>query len=92
MIDELRRALVEAGVRVRQERLLREVGYHAHSGICRVGEQRVLLLDPDLEPDHQIELLLEALDGHDLSKLDLSEQARPLIAPIARRRHPEPEP
>jgi hypothetical protein len=81
LVDELERAAIEAGIRVRRERLLREVGYHARSGLCRVRDERLLLIDSDLEPDGQIELLLEALDGHDLERLPLSEDARRLIAP-----------
>lgn len=89
LVDELERAAVEAGIRVRRERLLREVGYHARSGMCRVGDERLLLIDSELEPDGQIELLLEALDGHDLEKLSLSDDARRMITP-ARATKPKP--
>jgi hypothetical protein len=58
---------------------MREVGYHPHSGLCRLRGEEILLIDWELAPDLQIELLVAALDGHDLGRVALSEDARRLL-------------
>jgi hypothetical protein len=42
---------------VRTEKLLREAGYRAHSGRCRIKGQEVILLDRDTPIGDQIEFL-----------------------------------
>jgi hypothetical protein len=60
-VEELRSAVEQSGVRVRRERLMREVGYHVRSGLVRLGDEEILLLDLDLALDAQEELLLDVL-------------------------------
>jgi hypothetical protein len=79
---ELRDAAESVGIRVREERLLREVGYHPHSGLCRLRGESILLIDYELSPDLQIELLVTALDGHDLGGVALSDDARRLLTTV----------
>jgi len=79
LIDELRVAAESIGIRVRRERLLREVGYHVRSGLCRLDDQEMLLVESDLAPDVQVDLLLGALTGRDLSGVSLSEEAQQLL-------------
>lgn len=79
LIGELRTAAEAIGIRVRRERLLREVGYHVRSGLCRLDDQEILLVESELAPDVQIELLLGALAGRDLSGVPLSEEALQLL-------------
>jgi len=79
LIDELRTAAESIGIRVRRERLLREVGYHVRSGLCRVDDQEILLVESELSPDVQVDLLLGALMGRDLSGIPLSDEALQLI-------------
>ena len=43
------------GVTVREERLVREVGYHVRSGACRLHGQDVLLLDSVASVSERIE-------------------------------------
>lgn len=76
LIEELRAAAEALGIRVRRERLLREVGYHVRSGFCRLDDQEMLLVDPDLPADVQVELLVGAIAGRDLSGIALSEIAQ----------------
>jgi hypothetical protein len=76
---ELRSAAETVGIRVREERLMREVGYHPHSGLCRLRGEEILLIDHELAPDLQIELLLSALEGYDLEQFALSDDARRLL-------------
>lgn len=75
LIEELRDAAEVIGIRVRRERLLREVGYHVRSGLCRLDDQEMLLLDPDLPAEVQVELLVGALADRDLSEIALSDLA-----------------
>ena len=79
LIDELRSAAEAIGIRVRRERLLREVGYHVRSGLCRLEDQEILLVESELAPDVQIDLLLGALSGRDLSGVPLSEEALEML-------------
>jgi len=37
---------------------MREVGYHPHSGLCRLRGEEILLIDWELAPDLQIELFI----------------------------------
>jgi hypothetical protein len=44
-------------IEVRTEKLLREAGYRAHSGRCRIKGQDVILIDRDVPIADQIEFL-----------------------------------
>lgn len=79
LIDELRTAAEAVGIRVRRERLLRDVGYQVKSGLCRLQEQEMLLLEQGLSADVQIDLLVNALSRRDLAGVPLSEEARDLL-------------
>lgn len=80
LIAELENAVEAIGIRVRRERLMREVGYHARSGLCRVGDEEILFLDHDLSPDDEIELLAVVLGDRDLSAVEMSPEALRLLA------------
>ena len=58
---------------------MREVGYHARSGFCRVNGEDVLFIDHNTSPDLQVELLLSAIEGRDLSDLEVSDDVSRLI-------------
>jgi len=60
-LQELIAAAKQKNIEVRAEKLLREVGYRAHSGRCRVMGQDVILLDRDAPLGDQIEFLASAL-------------------------------
>lgn len=87
LIAELENAVEAIGIRVRRERLMREVGYHARSGLCRVGGEEVLFLDHDLPPDDEIELLAVVLADRDLSAVEMSPEALRLIARVPQPAH-----
>ena len=80
LIAELENAVESIGIKVRRERLMREVGYHVRSGLCRVEGEEVLFLDHDLSPDDEIELLAVLLSERDLSAVEMSPEARRLLA------------
>ena len=48
-------------IEVRTEKLLREAGYRARSGRCRVKDQELIVIDRDASIAEQIEFLSEAL-------------------------------
>lgn len=52
----------ELDIEVRTEKLMREVGYHVHSGRCRVRGKEVLLLDRDAPLRDQVEFLAAELE------------------------------
>jgi hypothetical protein len=79
-----------AGVRVRQERLLREVGYHTQSGLVKLGGEEILLLDHELAPDLKIDLLVGVLASRDLSGIEVSDDARHALAAVAGRERQRP--
>jgi hypothetical protein len=47
----------ERNIEVRTEKLLREVGYRARSGRCRVNGQELILIDRDAPIGDQIDFL-----------------------------------
>ncbi len=79
LVEELARAAEQVGLEVRRERLLREVGYRARGGACRLREKDLIILDSAQPPAEQLEVLLEALRERDLEALYLSPAARRLL-------------
>jgi hypothetical protein len=79
ILEELKAAAERLGLRVREERLLREVGYRVRSGSCRVGEEQIIFLDRDLPVGAQIEILADELAQRSLDELYLSPAARALV-------------
>ena len=58
LCEELKELATRLGLRVREEILLREVGYRVRSGLCRVRGEDVLFLDRNLSPGERLEVLL----------------------------------
>jgi hypothetical protein len=79
LVDELAQAAERVGLQVRRERLLREVGYRARGGACRLREKDLVFIDSAQPPAEQLEVLLEALRTRDLESLYLSPAARRLL-------------
>ena len=84
-MEELKTAAEKLGLSVREERLLREVGYHVRSGSCRVREEQFVFLDRGLSVAAQIDVLVEELAGHPLDSIYLSPAARALMERAAAR-------
>jgi hypothetical protein len=76
MVEELKGAARALGFEVREEELLREVGYRARSGACRVGGTRVILLDRRASGDDRLDALCAALAAQDLEGVFLSPALR----------------
>jgi hypothetical protein len=81
LVDELSEAATRMGLEVRREKILREVGYRARGGACRFRERNLIILDREMAPAEQAEILAEALRGRDLEALYLSPAARRLVEP-----------
>jgi hypothetical protein len=79
LVDELSEAAKRLGLEVRREKILREVGYRARGGACRFRDRNLIILDREMAPAEQVEILAEVLRGHDLEALYLSPVARRLI-------------
>ena len=79
LLEELKAVALGLGIRVREERLLREVGYRVRSGACRLRESDLVLLDRGLPPSAQIEVLADALIGRAIDTVYLSPAARRLL-------------
>jgi len=83
LLEELKTAAVHLGYEVRQEKLLREVGYRVRSGSCRVRDAHIILLDRSLPPNAQIDILVDELAGQPLDDVYLSPAARRLLEQAA---------
>jgi hypothetical protein len=88
VLEELKSVAARLGFLVREEKLLREVGYHVRSGSCRVRDARVIILDRSLPAAAQIDVLVDELAGHSLDNIYLSPAARRLFERAAAGRIP----
>ena len=81
LVDELCEAAERVGLVVRREKILREIGYRARGGACRLREKNLLIIDRDMAPAEQLEVLADALRSRDLESLYLSPAARQVVQP-----------
>jgi hypothetical protein len=79
LLEELKMVATRLGFEVREEKMLREVGYRVRSGSCRVRETQVILLDRGLPVSAQIDILVDELAGRPLEDVYLSPAARRLL-------------
>jgi hypothetical protein len=79
LVDELAEVAKRLGLEVRREKILREVGYRARGGACRLREKDLIIIDREMAPAEQVEMLVEALRTRDLENLYLSPAARRLL-------------
>jgi hypothetical protein len=79
IFQELKELATRLGVEVREEKLLREVGYQVRSGACRVHEQDLVLIDRELPVANRLEVLLDVLSGRDLGDVYVSPELRRIL-------------
>ena len=60
-LQQLIGAAKQMNIEVRAEKLLREVGYRARSGRCRVKGHEIILLDRDAPMSEQVDFLATEL-------------------------------
>ncbi len=75
-LQELILSAKQLNIEVRTERLLREAGYRARSGSCRINGQEMILLDRDTRMAEQIEFL-----AGELAQRHLAPHARAATVP-----------
>jgi hypothetical protein len=61
LLQELIALAGRLNIEVRTEKLLREVGYRAHSGRCRLKGQDLIIIDRDTPLEDRIHLLAAEL-------------------------------
>ncbi|HEY7322704.1 MAG TPA: hypothetical protein VIE89_34510 [Candidatus Binatia bacterium] len=69
-LNELIGIARERNIEVRTEKLLREVGYRARSGSCRVNGQELILIDRDAPIGDQIDFLAAELASRQSKNTD----------------------
>jgi hypothetical protein len=69
-LNELIEAARALNIEVRTERLLREVGYRARSGRCRLNGKELILVDRDAPISDQIDFLSTELAQRQRETLD----------------------
>jgi len=84
LCEELKEVARRLGMQVREEVLLREVGYRVRSGACRVRGDDVVFLDRNLPADERVQVLVDALVGRDVEAVYLTPAARRLLERRAR--------
>jgi hypothetical protein len=85
LADELIEAAARLGLEVRREKLLREIGYRARGGSCRLRDRDLIILDREIPISEQIEIIVDVLRGRSHEELYLSPAARRLLQPGPRR-------
>ncbi len=79
LVAELRNAAERLGYTVREEKLLREVGYRVRGGGCVVKGTKMIFLDREASPETHLDVLVDVLWDEPLEELYLSPQARELF-------------
>ncbi len=86
VLEELKAVAAKLGMKVREEKLLREVGYRVRSGRCRVGEDQVIFLDRNAPAESQIDVLIDELVTREIDRVYLSPATRDLLSRAAGRK------
>jgi hypothetical protein len=81
LLQELIEAAKRLNIEVRTEKLLREVGYHARSGRCRVRDQELIILDKDSPLGDQVDFLAAALSEKKLNASQIPPHLTKIIKP-----------
>jgi len=76
-LNELIGAAKLMNIEVRTEKLLREVGYRARSGRCRVRGQELILIDRDVPISDQIDFLSAELAHRQSETVDIDGSPNP---------------
>jgi len=79
LLQELKELAEQLGIRVREEKLLREVGYQVRGGGCRVHGREVVFLDRDLPLPERVEILVDELSQREFDPEALSPALRRLL-------------
>ena len=78
-LGELKGVAEQMGICVREEKLLREVGYRVRGGGCRVHDQDIVFLDRDRPVNERIDVLLDELTQREVAVQTLSPSTQRLF-------------
>jgi hypothetical protein len=78
LLQELKTVAERIGIRVREEKLFREVGYQVRGGGCRVRGQEVVFLDRDMPVPDRMDILIDELSRREVDRESLSPALRRL--------------
>ncbi len=81
-LGELKEVATRLGIQVREEKLLREVGYRVRGGGCRVRDQDIVFLDRDRPVTERVDILLDELSQREVDTQALSPSIRHLFVGI----------
>ena len=79
LCEEAKELAKRVGLLVREEVLLREVGYRVRSGACRLRGEDIVFLDRTLAAPERLQVLLDALEGRDMETHFLTPALRGLL-------------
>ena len=79
LCEELKEVARRLGIQVREETLLREVGYRVRSGACRVHGEDTIFVDRTLPPAERVQVLVDGLSGRDIDTMYLTPTLRRLL-------------
>lgn len=79
VLEELKALAERVGLEVREEKLLREIGYQVRSGVCRFRDRSFVFLDREATAAHRMEVLLEELSQRDLGEVYVSPELRRIL-------------
>lgn len=79
LLQDLIATARKLNIEVRTERLLREVGYHAHSGRCRLREKELIIIDRDSPLRDQVDFLAAELSKRELNTTEFPTHLRGLL-------------
>ncbi len=79
LLNELKEVASRLGIRVREEKLLREVGYRVYGGSCRLQGEEVIFLNREQPLSQRIDVLLDELMGKNLKEVPLSPTLQRLL-------------
>jgi hypothetical protein len=79
LLDKLKDVGARIGIEVREEKLIREVGYTVRGGRCRLEGRDMILLDRNATVSERIEVLADSLARFDLADVYIEPELRRLI-------------
>lgn len=79
LLERLKEIAAASGLEVREERLHREVGYSVRSGVCRLEDHEILLLDRNATNADRIEAICNVLSDRDLESIFIEPELRRAI-------------
>jgi hypothetical protein len=77
LLQELMTLAKRLNIEVRTEKLLREVGYRAHSGRCRFNGQDLIIIDRDVPLEDKVGLLANELSQQEPTSTPAAHPTKP---------------